>query len=140
VVDHTSGEKIPAGGRVSQSSQAATLVSSKTTSPTLGTNVLGDLTTGTDTDRTKERFGGIWARVYGPTGELLGERKDLHDELERLDFQFNGITGNSYSDLPILEGFEKLQEILDQLPELPVRPRVFPKPDGILPTPPFRKE
>ncbi len=145
VVDHSSGqkiEKIPAGGRVSKSSLAATSVSSKITSLTLGTGVLGHLTAGTDTDRTKERFGGIWARVYGPDGELLGERKDLHDELERLDFQFTGSTGNTFGDLPILEGFEKLKEMLDQLPplpELPEPPEGLPKPPGGFPKPPFGK-
>ncbi len=146
VIDFTAGkkiERIPAGERVSEVSLAATSVRAKTTSLTLGTGMLGNLTAGTNTDRTKERFGGIWARVYGPDGELLGERKMLHDELERLDFQFTGSTGSEFAELPILESFEKLQELLDKLPPLP---KGLPKPpEGLpealkgLPRPPFGK-
>ncbi len=112
-------EVIPPQGRESRSTEAATFVRTKTTSTTFGLGVPGNLTTGTATDRAKERFGGIWVRVYGKNGEVLGEAKDLHDELERLDFRFTGPTGSGFTDLPVLDSFAKLKELFEQLPKLP---------------------
>ncbi|MEM9018901.1 MAG: hypothetical protein AAGC68_17970, partial [Verrucomicrobiota bacterium] len=97
---------------------------------TFGVNALGNLTTGTSTDRSKERFGGVWARVYGKDGELLGETKDLHDELERLDFRFTGTTGEGFEEVPFLESFEKLKELFEKLPK---PPEGFPKKPPFLP-------
>ncbi|MDF1859195.1 MAG: hypothetical protein P1U87_03205 [Verrucomicrobiales bacterium] len=131
VVDHTGTETIesvPATGRVSTSSEAATFVRTKTTSRTFGIGILGNLTTGTTTDRAKERFAGIWVRVYGRDGELLGEAKDFHDELKRLDFRFTGSSGNGLSEIPVIESFQKLEEFFKKLPK---------PPGGIPPKPPF---
>lgn len=139
VVDFSGSETvevIPVGAKQTVASKAATYVRTKTTSATFGISALGHLTTGTSTDRAKERFGGIWARVYDLEGNLLGERKDLHDELERLDFRFTGATGSGLSELPVLETFEKLQEFLKQLPK---PPSGLPKPPEGLPKPPFAK-
>ena len=131
VVDYSGSrsiELVPASGRKSVGTEAATFVRTKTTSTTFGIGVLGNLTTGTSTDRAKERFGGIWVRVYGRDGELLGERKDLHDELERLDFRFTGSTGAGLSDIPVFESFQKLEELFKKLPK---------PPSGLPPKPPF---
>ncbi len=144
VVDFAGSESvelIKAEGRETRATQAVTYVRTKTTSMTFNVGVLGNLSTGTNTDRSKERFGGAWARVYSADGELLGERKQLHDELERLDFRFTGSTGETFGELPILESFEKLKELLDKLPKppagFPKPPSGFPKPPGGLPKPPF---
>lgn len=121
-------EWIPAGQKKTVASRSATFVRTKTTSATFGINPLGHLTTGTSTDRSKERFGGIWVRAYGADGELLGERKDLHDELERLDFRFTGSTGKEMRKLPVVDSFEKLRELFE----------ILPKPEGGgPPKPPF---
>lgn len=121
---------IAPGARESRSTEAATFVRTKTTSMTFGVGILGNLTTGTSTDRAKERFGGIWVRVYGANGEVLGEAKDLHDELERLDFRFTGTTGSGFDELPILDSFGKLKELFDKLPKppggLPKKPPFLP--------------
>lgn len=123
-------EVIPPGARDSRSTEAASFVRTKTTSTTLGIGFLGNLTTGTSTDRAKERFGGIWVRVYGANGEVLGEAKDLHDELERLDFRFTGTTGSGFDVLPVLDSFEKLREFFEKLPKppggLPKKPPFLP--------------
>ncbi len=121
-------EVISPGARDSLSTEAASFVRTKTTSTTLGIGFLGNLTTGTSTDRAKERFGGIWVRVYGANGEVLGEAKDLHDELERLDFRFTGTTGSGFDGLPVLDSFEKLREFFEKLPKLP---------EGLPKKPPF---
>ncbi|MEM1440890.1 MAG: SHD1 domain-containing protein [Verrucomicrobiota bacterium] len=145
IVDFSGSQKVEAlspGVREPRSTEAATLIRTKTTSMTFGINALGNLSTGTDTDRSKERFGGVWARVYSTNGELLGEAKELHDELERLDFRFTGSTGEGYSELPLVDSFEKLKEFFESLPKppggLPKPPEGFPKPPGDLPKkPPF---
>ncbi len=136
VVDLTGSEEVDAISskkKVTVPSKAATSVRTKTTSATFGVNPLGGLTTGSSTDRGKERFGGIWARVYSSDGKLLGERKQLHDELERLNFGWTGSTGATFSKIPLLETFEKLEELLGKLPKLPD----LPKPPGGFPKPPF---
>ena len=114
-------EAIASKKKVTVPTKAATRVSAKTTSATFGVNPLGGLTTGTSTDRSKERFGGIWARVYSHDGKLLGDRKQLHDELERLELQWTGGMGDGFSAIPLLESFEKLEELFRKLPkpELP---------------------
>jgi hypothetical protein len=131
IVDHGGSQvigRIPAKGRVSTSSEAASFVRTKTTSATFGIGVLGNLTAGTTTDRAKERFAGIWVRIYGKDGELLGEAKDLHDELKNLDFRFTGSTGNGLSEIPVFESFQKLEELFKKLPK---------PPGGIPPKPSF---
>jgi hypothetical protein len=131
VVDHSGFqtiEVVPASGRISISTEATTFVCTKATSTTFGIGILGKVTTGISADRAKERFGGIWARIYGKDGELLGERKNLHDVLERLDFRFTGSTGIGLSDIPVSDSFQKLEELLMKLP----------KPEsGLPPKPPF---
>ena len=134
VIDLTGSEEIDmihSKKKVSVQSKAATSIRTKTTSATIGLNPLGGLTTGSSTDRAKERFGGIWARVYSSNGELLGEKKQLHDELERLELGWTGTTGGNFSNIPLLESFEKLEELLGKLPKIPEPPKSpsgFPKP------------
>lgn len=135
-------ETIPARQKVTVPTKAATRVSAKTTSATFGINALGGLTTGSNTDRSKERFGGIWVRVYSHDGKLLGERKQLHDELERLDIPWTAKPVESFANIPLLESFEKLEELLKKLPPLPEGlkpPEGLPKPPRGLPKPPFPK-
>lgn len=139
VVDHAASEKIeriPAGGRETRATRAATFVRTKTTATTFSIGALGNLSTGSSTDRSKERFGGAWVRVYSPDGELLGERKQLHDELERLDLRFTGSTSPGFSGVPVLESFGGLKELLEKLPK---PPESLPKPPGGLPKPPFQR-
>ncbi len=135
-------ESIPARQKVTVPTKAASRVSAKTTSATFGINALGGLTTGSDTDRSQERFGGIWARVYSHDGKLLGERKQLHDELDRLDIPWTAKPVQSFADIPLLESFEKLEELLKKLPPLPEGlkpPEGLPElPEG-LPKPAFPK-
>lgn len=149
VVDFSGSQKvetIPAGKRETRTTEAVTTTRTKTTSLTLGIGALGNLSAGTSTDRAKERFGGAWVRVYGKDGELLGEAKQLHDELERLDLRFTGSTSGGFADVPILETFDKLKELFESLPKLPENlPKPpgglpdLPKPPGGLPKPPFSK-
>lgn len=62
----------------------------------------------------------------------MGERKDLHDVLERLDFRFAGSTGSTgstgvgLSDIPVSDSFQKLEELLNKLPK--PKSRLPPKP------------
>ena len=57
-------DAIPARQKETVVTKAATMIRAKTTSATFGVNPLGGLTTGSSTDRSTERFGGIWARAY----------------------------------------------------------------------------
>ncbi len=131
VVDHSGSqtiEVVPTSGRISTSTEVETFFRIKATSTTFGIGILGNVTTGISTDRAKERFGGIWALIYGKDGELLGERKDLNDVLERLDFRFTGSTGEGLPDIPVSNSFQKLEELLNKLP----KPQ-----SGLAPKPPF---
>ncbi|MEM7699861.1 MAG: hypothetical protein AAF236_15810, partial [Verrucomicrobiota bacterium] len=133
VVDFTGSQSIEVispRARESRETEAATLIRTKTTNMTFDVGFLGNVTTGTSTDRTKERFGGIWVRVYGKDGELLGEAKDLHDELDRLDFRFTGSTGQGFADLPLIESFDKLRSLFEALPKPPA---------GLPKGPPFQR-
>ena len=59
----------------------------------------------------------------------MGERKDLHDVLERLDFRFAGSTGSTgvgLSDIPVSDSFQKLEELLNKLQK--PKSRLPPKP------------
>lgn len=59
----------------------------------------------------------------------MGERKDLHDVLERLDFRCAGSTGSTgvgLSDIPVSDSFQKLEELLHKLPK--PKSRLPPKP------------
>lgn len=142
-------DAIPARQKVTVVTKAATMIRAKTTSATFGVNPLGGLTTGSSTDRSTERFGGIWARAYSHDGKLLGERKQLHDELERLDLPWTAAPVQEFADIPLLESFEKLEEFLKSLPKLPDSikppsglpkpPSGLPKPPSGLPKPPFSR-
>jgi hypothetical protein len=58
----------------------------------------------------------------------VGERKDRHDVLERLDFRFTGSTGVGLSNISISDSFQKPKVLLKKLP----------KPEsGLPPKPPF---
>jgi len=135
LADQEAIETIPAGKKATVPTKAATMVSAKTTSATFGVNPLGGLTTGSTTDRSRERFGGIWARVYSNDGKLLGERKQLHDELERIDIPWTAAPVQKFAEIPLLESFEKLEELFGKLPKLPEGL----KPPPGLPKPPFSK-
>lgn len=134
-------DRIPVGERKTVVTEGITFLRTKTTSLTLGTNPLGNLNIGSDTDRAKGRFAGAWVRVYAADGELLGEAKDMIPELERLDPQWTG--SNGVVEWPLMEAidaFEKLIEALPKLPEFP-NPKDLPKPPKPpLPKPPFGKK
>ncbi|MEM7013689.1 MAG: SHD1 domain-containing protein, partial [Verrucomicrobiota bacterium] len=74
-------DKLPAGERKTVPTEAITFHRTKTTSLTLGTNIFGNLNIGSDTSRSKERFGGAWVRVYSQDGQMVGEAKKLIPEL-----------------------------------------------------------
>tara|TARA_R110002096_G_scaffold26518_1_gene81732 strand:- start:4553 stop:5428 length:876 start_codon:yes stop_codon:yes gene_type:complete len=123
--------QIAAGTRETVATEGITYLRTKTTSLTLGTNPLGNLNLGSDTSRNKERFGGAWVRTYSPSGELLGEARNLIPEIERLNPAWQGSTGER--EFPLLEALNAFEKLLENLPELPKPPAGLPKP----PKPPF---
>lgn len=127
-------DKLEAGKRETVSTEAITFHRTKTTSLTLGTNIFGNLNVGSDTSRAKERFAGAWVRVYSQDGQLVGEAKKLIPELERLDLQWNGATGER--DFPLLEAFDAFEKLIESLPKLPKPPEGLPEPPPGLPKPP----
>ena len=128
-------DQIPVGERKTVTTEGITFLRTKTTSLTLGTNPLGHLNIGSNTDRAK-------GRVYSAEGELLGEAKDMIPELERLDPQWTGSNGVvEYPLMEAIDAFEKLIEALPKLPEFPdlkdlPKPPKPPRP----PKPPFGKK
>lgn len=126
---------IPSNERKTVTSKGITYVRTKTKTATLGTNILGHLQIGSSTDRTKEKFGGAWVRVYSPDGKMVGESKDLSDELEKLDIPWTGATGENAISIP--DSFSKLEELFGPLKEaIEQIHEKLPKPPGNLPKPP----
>ena len=128
----------PAQQRGTTTSLGATYVRTKTKLTTFSLNA-GTLSSGTNRSTAKERFGGIWVRVYAQDGAVVGEAKDLHPEIERLKPAWHGPKNDEH--IPLLEAFEKLEEFLKSLPKPPGAPSLPAKPDDVpkkpaLPKPP----
>ena len=135
VIAETHSEQVSfvgAGKRQTVKTKGVTFVRSKTTSTTFGTNVLGNLQIGSDTNRSKETFGGAWVRIFSANGELAGEAKDLIPSLEKVNPQWVG--EQQSPTLPTADSFEQLKNMLAPLKKiienLPERPKGFPKPPG----------
>ena len=122
---------IEAKKRASLVTKAISTSRTKTTTLKLGTNVFGGLTTGQQSKRDSERFGGVWVRVYSHDGKIVGEAQDLAPEIERLKPSWVAPT---HSDAPKLNGgldgfdqfvqqFRKklaaIQDMLGKKPPLP---------------------
>jgi hypothetical protein len=149
VIVETAAEVVPSidpKKRASLATKAISTTRTKTTTLKLGTNVFGGLTTGQQSKRDSERFGGIWVRVYSHDGKMVGEAQDLAPEIERLKPTWVAPT---HSQAPKLEGgldgFDKfvqqvreklgaIQDMLGKKPTLPV-PGAGEKKPG-LPLPP----
>ena len=132
VIDETGREavsKIGSNSRTTISTEGITYVRSKTKSTTFSTNILGNLQVGSDTKRSKEKFGGAWVRVYSPNGEIVGETKQLSPQLEALDPQWTGDSGHNA--IPVPASLSQLEELLGPIKEiiknLPERPPGLPK-------------
>ncbi len=118
-------ETIPSKKRVTATTHGATYVRTKTKLTTFSLN-RGLLSTGTDRNVSKERFGGIWVRVYAQDGTVVGEAQKLHPEIARLKPTWNGPKEDQHISSP--EVFEKLAEIFAKLPKLPGAPDLPPLP------------
>jgi hypothetical protein len=134
VIVETATEVVPsvdAKKRVSLATKAISTSRTRTTTLKLGTNVFGGLTTGQQSKRDSERFGGVWVRVFSHDGKMVGEAQDLAPEIERLKPTW---VAPSHSDAPKLEGgldgFDKfvqqvreklaaIQDMLGKKPPLP---------------------
>ncbi|MEP4079062.1 hypothetical protein [Haloferula sp.] len=130
---------IPAMKGVTATTLGATYVRTKTKLTTFSLN-RGNLSTGKDRDVSKERFGGIWVRVYSQDGKVVGEAQKLHPEIKRLKPQWNGPTEDEH--IPLVGTFEKFEEFLKELPKPPGAPELpdIPEPPAKPakpPAPPF---
>ncbi|MEM7143884.1 MAG: hypothetical protein AAF591_02035 [Verrucomicrobiota bacterium] len=136
---------IEAGKRKTLQTEGVTYVRTKTTSMTFSVDRIGGLSTGTDTSRASERFGGAWVRVYESDGSVVGEAKELHPEIERLDPAWTGpkVAGGSGGggggarlpagglegmELPLAGSFEELEKLLGLLEE--IKEKLPPGPGG----------
>lgn len=117
-------ERLSPEERVTVETRGATLLSTKTVTTTLSIRNQS-LRTGSDTSRSKDRFGGVWVRIYSGD-QLVGEKRDLVREVEKLDPAWTGPVGKPTISIP---------EILSSLP-LPKLPEGLPKPPVDLPKPP----
>jgi hypothetical protein len=164
--DSVSVKRIKAGKRESVSTKSVTFTRTKTTTTTFKIDRVRGLSTGSDTSRSSERFGGAWVRVYESDGSIVGEARKLHPEIVRLKPAWTGAAGAPgkkspdqpnpladlppLSDLPIPASFEALEKILsglienlppkpgDEVPDAPKPPAPprRPKPPGFAPGPP----
>lgn len=139
VIGENGSETVPlikAGARGEVTTQGITFVRSKTTSATIGTNILGNLQIGSDTTRSKESFGGIWVRVFAANGELAGESRDLSPALEKLNPEWLG--EKNAPSLPTAASFEQLEQLLAPLKKLIENlPVSGPLKEKLPPPPPF---
>ncbi len=125
-------ESIAPGKRATVKTRGAALIHARTTTTTIGIRS-NQLSTGSQKSRSKERFGGVWVRVYTKDDKLVGEARDLTTEVERAKPAW---TAPKKSGIPsIIEGIV-LPEIKITPPKLPIDPKDLPaKPP--LPKPPF---
>ena len=135
VVGENGKDSVPLVGAESRhtlKTRGGTYVRTKTTSTTVSTNVLGNLSLGSDTSRSREKFGGAWVRVYSPEGNLIGEAKQLSDPLEKMNPAWTGDTVENL--LPTPSSFEQLEKLLgvirEAIEKLPEPPPGLPKPPG----------
>lgn len=119
-------ETVPTRERVTATTMGATYVRTKTKLTTFSLN-RGTLTTGKDRNVSKERFGGIWVRIYSQDGQVVGEAQKLHPEIARLKPTWNGPKEDEHIESPEL--FDMLAEFLDKLPKPPGAPDLPPKPE-----------
>ncbi len=118
-------ESLAAGARASLKTRGATLIRSKTTTKTVDVGPGNRVRTGSETSRSKERFGGIWVRVYAGD-KLVGEGRDLTAELEKLKPAWKAPDRGGR---PSTEAGISLPEIEIKPPRPPAKPP--------LPKPPF---
>ncbi|MEM8954427.1 MAG: hypothetical protein AAGD22_09775 [Verrucomicrobiota bacterium] len=83
-------ELIEAAERKTFQTEGVTHVRTKTSAMTFSVDRIGGLSMGTDTFRASERFGGAWVRVHESDGSIVGEAKQLHPEIARLDQGWTG--------------------------------------------------
>ena len=85
------------------------------------------------TERSREQAGGVWVRVSGPDGQMIGETKRFSRPLEKLDPPWE--EAEVAEDIPILPSLDGLLELLkNALPPLPPegsRPGLPPLPPGL---------
>jgi hypothetical protein len=123
---------IAPGDRASVKTRGATLIRAKTTTTTIGVGVGNQVQTGSKTSRSKERFGGVWVRVY-KGDKIVGEARDLSTEVEKVKPAWKSPKKDGVPS--IFEGI-KLPEITIKPPKLPIDPGKLPaKPP--FPKPPF---
>jgi len=108
-------ESIEPGKRATVKTRGATLIRSKTATQTIGVGKFNQVETGTSKSRSKEKFGGIWVRVY--VGEkLVGERKDLEDAIAKTNPPWKAAPKDGK---PSMEKGITLPEINLKIPETP---------------------
>lgn len=133
VSSSSSVETIPMGQRVTAVTKGVNAMRTKQTITTINIGPFNQVSTGSDINRSKERFGGVWARVYSADGQVVGEAKKLIPEIERLDPAWTGPKEDAHLPLPI--SLDALNDILSKLPDLPEPPPGLPRPPGFPPKP-----
>ena len=130
----TTVKVVPSKKRVTATTLGATYIRTKTKLTTFTLN-RGILSTGSDRDVSKERFGGIWVRIYSQDGTVVGEAQKLHPEISKLKPKWRGPKEDAH--IPLLEAFEKLEKLLGERPKPPGAPDLPKAPAP--PKPPFPK-
>ncbi len=113
-------DRLSPGERARLTTRGATLLSTKTVNTRLSIH-RRSVRTKKDTSRSRDRFGGVWVRVYSGD-QLIGEKRDLEREVEKLDPAWTGPVGKQSISIPeLLEALPlpKLPERLPKLPKLP---------------------
>ena len=121
-------ERMEPGKRATVKTRGAALIRTTTTTTTVSVRN-SQLNTGSKTDRAKERFGGIWVRVYTKDDKLVGEGRDLTAEVERAKPAWKA---------PKKDGGPSIEEGI-VLPEITIKPPAPPtgsKTSPELPKPP----
>lgn len=135
VIVEVGKEVVPAvnpGKRVAVSTKAISTSRTKTTTLKLTSGLFGGVSTGQQSKRDRERFGGAWVRVYSHDGKMVGEARELDRDLQQLKPAWVAPT---HADTPAVEGgldgFDKfvqqvreklgaIEEFLKKLPPPPV--------------------
>ncbi len=105
-------ESLPAGQ--SERVQTEGVSATRTKTKQVKVRISRDAISATEkTARSQERFGGVWVRVIGPDGQLIGESRKLTAELAKLDPPWE--EAEVHEDIPELKSLGDLLEMVKKL-------------------------
>ncbi len=112
-------ESLKAGAVTTLTTEGITATKTKATKLKVSYSNQGGLSVAEKNAITKEKFGGVWVKVYGADGAVLGEAKELAPELEKATPRWH--ESEPVENISVINSFAELLEKIGQsLPPIPL--------------------